>query len=467
MGGSLRESMKQFILLILLTTAGAIGAQLYPFYGVLLYYTIVALRPQELWDWALPHEIRWSLLAGVAMIAAVIVNAPRVLRDMRFNIVMALMVAFAALMAASVFMAYDAETAQYWGMEYAKVLLAALIAGAVITRIWQVAVLALAVLAGVGYIAWEINSLYFFDGRLDVYHRGFGGLDNNGAGLMIAIALPLAYTFATAAPRLWQRAAAGLLGLVMLHAIMMTYSRGAMVAALAGIAWAIVHHRSWSQRLLIAGALAMAIPFLAGDEIRDRFFSTAEWSDDRSAQIRFEAWSAAVAIANEHPFGVGVRNSPNLIQHYGGDVEGRAVHSQYLQIAADSGYPAMVVYLALLAAAFLCLRRARAICLKHADACFAHHGKEDPEGLRAWRGSVLFLGFETGLIIFAIGASFLSIEVLELPWMMMAIAGIAPRAARALCGGAAGGEARETPALLRSARPSPFWQSSRITPPNP
>ena len=59
--------------------------------------------------------------------------------------------------------------------------------------------------------------------------------------------------------------------------------------------------------------LVGTVPFLAGQEIRDRFFSVQGYEQDGSANARFGSWAAAYHIANDNPvFGVGIRNSQLL-----------------------------------------------------------------------------------------------------------------------------------------------------------
>ncbi len=41
------------------------------------------------------------------------------------------------------------------------------------------------------YIAYEVNIKYLTEGRLDIWLNGYGGVDNNLAGLMLAVGVPL------------------------------------------------------------------------------------------------------------------------------------------------------------------------------------------------------------------------------------------------------------------------------------
>ncbi len=292
-----RVPMKQLALLMAIFVLGGLGSMYHPFWAVLLYYLLAVLRPQFLWEWALPVEWRWSLFAALIVLFSLVVNLPRILPRLRINTVAVLMIVYSGWLMMSVLNAYDPGTAQSFGMDIAKVLVMALIATILIDSLWQVHALAVMLLLTLGYIAWEINSLYLIQSRLDVFHYGYGGLDNNGAGLMLAMGLPFAFAYGLIAPHRWQRAVSWIIGLMILHAVLMTYSRGAMIAALLGVLWLLFNQRSRWQAVLVAVALCLAISVLAGPEIRNRFISTLHYDTDGSAQSRFESWSAAWKMA--------------------------------------------------------------------------------------------------------------------------------------------------------------------------
>lgn len=424
--------MKHLLLLSAAMIAGSVGALYHPFWGMLLYYHIALLRPQYLWSWSLPPGVRWSLIAaGIALLAAS-ARLAAIFRGARLTSSLILTCLFAALLFASCLTAFDPSIADTYAIEYAKILLMALATMLVLDALWQFQAAVVMALLTVGYVAYEINSVYFFQGRMDIFHLGYGGLDNNGAGLMLAMALPLAYAVGSAAPHLWQRGLAWSLGILVAHAVMMSYSRGAMVASLVGLAWVTVFNRRRPQAVLILAATAVVVSVLAGTEIRQRFFSTSEYTNDRSAQSRFVSWQAAWEIAWEHPvLGQGIRNSGNYTQSYGADRFGRTIHSQYLQIAADSGIPALVVYLALVATTLLNFLRSQAACrhwlVNHAaDAPTA----DQPSPQEVYLLHHLIVGCTGSLIIFLSGAFFLSLEWFEAPWLLIALAANLPSLVR-------------------------------------
>ncbi|MEX2215034.1 MAG: O-antigen ligase family protein [Phycisphaeraceae bacterium] len=421
--------MKHFVFLILLTLAGSVAAPFNPIWGLLLYYSVSILKPQTMWDWSLPVEWPWAKLAAAAAILGVLLNASKLFNRARFSLIVALMFAFLILMTFSTLTAHDPALSQFWLLEYAKVLVMAIIVTLLVERMWHIRALGAVVLVCIGYIGWEANYRYFFDGRMDIYHHGFGDLDNNGAGLMLAMGLPFAYAFAMTASRYWMRIVSVVAGFFILHAMLMTYSRGAMLASIVAVAWLLAHHKPRKQAAAIAAVLALIVAIQAGPEIRERFMLTTQFERDYSAQSRLTSWEAAYEIVKEHPLtGVGIRNSNTYTKNYGADQVGRTIHSQYLQIAADSGIPSLLVYLGLVCASLACMGQARKLVVQKI-------AQDDPE--LAWWGRhrlrhmhTVILSCQGSLIVFLFGSVFLSLEVFEMPWMLMGIAAVLPRVVR-------------------------------------
>ncbi len=424
------NGMKQLILLSLMTVFGAVGALQTPFWGVLLYYTLAVLRPQHLWEWALDGNIRWSLLAAMITLISFWLHLSRLISRSALNVMISLIVAYGLLVMLSTITAFNPQIAQGWAIEYAKILVIACVASVVIEHFWQIKLLALMIMLMLGYIAWEINFLYFFQGgRLNIFHYGYGGLDNNGAGLLLAMGIPFAYCFALTPMRniwqWWPLIVCGTLGLVMMHAVMMTYSRGAMLASAVGITWVLIHHRPRWHAVGAAVALVLAVSVMAGPQIKERFLSTTNYKTDASAQSRFDSWAAAWTIAWENPvLGKGIRNSNQYTHNYGADKMGRTIHNQYLQIAADTGIPAATIYLFMLGYGMWNFRVSRMMCrdaLQDAD--------EDKKPT-IQHASRICLACQGSLVIFIFDGMFLSLEMFETPWLLLVMAGVLPRIMR-------------------------------------
>jgi probable O-glycosylation ligase (exosortase A-associated) len=407
--------VKQLVFVTALTAVGAIGAFVVePFVGVAVYYLFAVLRPQAIWEWALPPTVPWSQIIAWSTIASTVWflltgGAQRAGGDRpRLTAAHKMFFLFGAWICLSYQASLERNVAWPWLLEYLKLFVMFGIASLVVRTIRQVWWIYLASTVALTYIAYEMNFLYLVSGRLDIANTGYGGFDNNGAGLMLAMGVPLAIHGWEAATTRWRWVLmAGVP--VLVHAVLMSYSRGAMLSLLVASPLLILRSRRRGQAILAFLLLLGAVPFLAGQEIRARFLSIEGYESDGSANARFMSWAAAIRIANDYPlFGVGIRNSELIVLEYGADAEGRAIHSQYLQTLADSGYPGLFFYLVAIACTLVTMSRTRRT-LKMRDG---------PESRLAHS---MLNGTEGALVTFLVGGSFLSLEVFELPYLLVLI----------------------------------------------
>jgi probable O-glycosylation ligase (exosortase A-associated) len=406
--------MKQTAFMIVLSLIGSFGALVSPFYSVAMYYLFAVLRPQYIWRWAMPQGIPWSQFVAIpAMICALFVlmggNSEgdvegRVSR--RFTRSHVAFFLFAVWVSLSYFTARNQSAAYPWLIEYLKIFTMFFVASVLVTRLEQVWALMLLAAGALGYIAYEVNFMYLTVGYMGIYQNGYGGLDNNGAGLMLAMGVPLCIYVYLGTKRWWRWGFAAFVPLLV-HAVMMTYSRGAMLALILATPLVFFRARNRGQLALAAAALAIALPVLAGAEIRHEFFSIEAYERDGSAQSRFGSWRAGARMAADYPIlGLGIRNSNLFSRQYGADAFGRTIHNQFIQIMADSGFPALLFYLMTFIFVAIALRRVRR---------WARHDPSD----RANLAYSIACGVEASLAVFCIGGTFLSLEVFELPYLML------------------------------------------------
>jgi probable O-glycosylation ligase (exosortase A-associated) len=401
--------VKQTLFMAAVTLYGCFGSFLVgPFVGLCVYILYAVLRPQYVWQWALP-EVGWSLYVALATIAATVFLGPspppnRIGRwpagPVKITAGHVWFLLFGVWICLSYFQAMRPEMGDQYMEDYAKLYVMFIVGIVVIRTVGQVWAIFLVYTFALAYISYEINYLYFVNGYLGIQRNGYGGADNNGAGMLLALGVPFC-AFAWEAYRKWYRWGFALMIPVIIHAVLMTYSRGAMVAMIVAAPFWILRGRYRWQKLALGLAVIATVPFLAGNEIRERFFSVEKYEEDDSANTRLTSWMIAIRIANENPvFGVGVRNSPLLTYAYGADMEGRAIHSQYLQLAADNGYVGMLLYLGVVVYALLDSQKViRA----------ARH-RTDPDSVRAYAAAA---GIQGALITFLVGATFLSCEAFE------------------------------------------------------
>jgi probable O-glycosylation ligase (exosortase A-associated) len=468
--------MSKMLLMLALTTLGVGGCLVAsPFWGVAVYYLFAVLRPQSLWAWEyMIPDVAWSFyVALAAMITTVIWRLGILLTPHRqtgprlpkLNAGHATMFLFAVWITVTYYTAYSQSVAAKFYDEYQKIFIMYFVAALVITSVRQLWTIYLIVTVTLCYIAWEINDMYFFQGGyMYVYKQGYAGLDSNGAALMLSMGVPLAL-FAWDGIRHWIRWAFLAFIPLIIHAVLTSYSRGAMLSLIVSAPIYFIRARHKKELSIIFLGIGLMIPILAGKEIQERFFSIEKSEEDASAQSRLTTWGIAWQMALERPiFGYGVRNSTLFTHAYGADIEGRAIHSQYLQIAADSGLIGMLAYLLMLAALMRCLHRVRHRQNQHlgvADALLGvggffflrrwarpnNAGRDDPEMERAY---TIANGIEGAMLVFCLGGVFLSLETFELPYILC-LMGVQLWAVLRL--------AETAPAMIPSPAPAPAFAS--------
>jgi probable O-glycosylation ligase (exosortase A-associated) len=420
--------MKQLLFMSVLVLIGTVGSvTVTPFCGVAVYHFFAVLRPQYIWRWSLPPGVSWSHYVALAAIIGTVLQAGGVLRrparagglspPRRFYPPHVWFTVFFCWIGVSFAMAQHHDIAFLEGrtladvmQDYAKYFVMFWVAALVARTTRQVWALYLLTAFPIGYIAYEVNFLYIFWGYLGVPKEGYGGYDNNGAGLFFAMGVPLCFFAWEGARRWWGWLFLALVP-CLIHAVLVTYSRGAMLSLLVASPLFFVFSRR--KRLFAVAGLAMAlmVPFMAGKEIRARFSSISEHEQDGSANGRKQAWKAAWKIANDYPiFGVGVRNTGLLLPQYGGGEEGRAVHNQYMQVAADNGFVGLAFYLALIFTSWRVLRQVRPRLA----------GRNDLESSRV---GAMAAGLQGALAVFCVGAIFLSLETFEVQYLLFLLAG--------------------------------------------
>lgn len=411
--------MKQTIFMVVMTLLGTVGVfTISPFCGVGVYYFFAVLRPQFMWDWALPPGIQWSFYVAVTTIGAGVLvllgaipagvdpQTHRPLESPRWRLTHFWMMAFGAWLVITFFTAQNRDASYMWFIEYCKIFTMFVISSFLICTMRQVWILLVITALTLGYIAYEINFLYLAYGHLGIYHSGYGGLDNNGAGTMLAMGIPICYVLFESTNR-WWRWIFVLLIPVTLHAVLMTYSRGAMVSLVAASPFLFWRSRYKKMFILFGIVLLFMLPYLAGKEIQERFLTISEHQVDESANSRRMSWMAAIRIAQDYPiFGVGIRNSPLFSYYYGADMPGRVIHSQYFQVLADNGFVGLGLYLITLFSLWLSLRRLRNRFKKGTD-------------LQSRQAVTIANAVEASGVVFCTGAVFLSLEIFELPYLLI------------------------------------------------
>lgn len=250
-----------------------------------------------------------------------------------------------------------------------------------------------------GYVAWEMNLAYLVEGYNRIRIEGFAGLDNNSIAVSMVACCGPAYILAWRSRSLWLKLLCAICAFLIAHAILLSFSRGGMIALVISVATGLVVIREQWPKCTLFLVVALATISLCGPEVRDRFLSIFAPAEelDPAARSRLELWKDCLDVVMKFPLcGIGPENWPRAAALYGWP-EGKEAHSLWLQTAAEIGIPGVV-----------------AILMYYLLTGYRLHRLElSSNVLQSVRESVLM-----GLGGFIIAAQFVSLELLETPYYL-------------------------------------------------
>lgn len=396
-----------------------------PLVGLLFFSVLAYMRLQDL-AWGFARMQRWSFYVAIITAAGWLVSRER--RPPVLEARTVIMGLLAVLVGGGLLFARGeapVDPARY--VEYLKILFIAVFTTAVIrTRehlrmlVWVIAMCFAfyGVKSGVAGIV-KLGNIYI--------KRGPGGMleDNNDFALALAMAIPLLVHLGTSERREVLRKGLFIMIPLTIITVVLTRSRGGTVAM--GVMSAVLMWRSRNRLIGFSlGALVVgAVIALAPGEYLERIRSIKDYQTEGSAAGRIKAWKVAGRMISDNPMtGVGFRRfqmnyldyepNPSPDQLVG---EGTIVaHNSYLQIWAECGTPAFLLYMSLLFLSLLDIWRIRRLAKAR------YHS--------SWILSYCTM-FEAVLATFMVGSIFLNRAHFDLIYHYVAIILVFGRVARA------------------------------------
>lgn len=400
--------MKGLLFTYLLTYGGAAAALFNPFVGMLIYLGFAILKPDMLWPWSVPPG-NYSKVVAIAMLVGWAFRGFGRWQLGRAWAVMVMLACFLLWTAVAANFAVADRAAAWMTVDgLLKIVLPIFVGITTIVSVRQLKTLAWVMVLCEGYLALEFN-LSYLGGYNRVREEGFGSLDNNGAAVALVACLGLTLFLGIYERRRWIQAVALGAGLLMAHAILLTFSRGGMLSmGITGfLVFLLIPKRPVHYAFFVAAALVVV--WLAGPEVVDRFKMTfiTERGVEASADSRFTQWSAALRSLQKTPLGVGP-DQWRLLSHLNGVPEGQAVHSTWMQVAAELGVPGLTT---LLLYYLLCIKRLLPMARGRAAV-------SDPD-FRPLAGMVI-----ASLSGFLVAAQFVTLHRLEIPYFVALIGAV-------------------------------------------
>jgi putative inorganic carbon (hco3(-)) transporter len=183
--------------------------------------------------------------------------------------------------------------------------------------------------------------------------------DNNDLALATNMALPLLFFLAAEERRRWLRICLRVIFVAGLFCVILTYSRGGLLGlavVLPAIAMKSRHKLLTAAFVVVCGLLVFSY---APEKWMDRMSNFYHGNLDTSAEGRINAWHFAIALANRYPVtGGGFETfTPQLFEQITPENRFAGPHSIYFQMLGEQGYVGLAMFLLLLGACWLSLRR--------------------------------------------------------------------------------------------------------------
>jgi O-antigen ligase len=399
--------MKGFLFTWAIALGGAAASLALPWVGVLTYIFLANLRPNELWR--AQQMSGFSDIVGLSLVAGWALSGFGTWRLHKARPIIVILVLFLVWVLLSALQARDQALAWRYVDLQSKIIVPIAIAATIVATPRQLRYLLWAMVLAYGYVSFVMNESYF----LNSYNRAeFDGFTGGRAAFCVGLvsAFAPAFYFGFTEKRLWQRALAGVCLVLILHTVLLTFSRGGLLALLVAGAVGVWFMPKRPFNLGVIAATALLGVMLAGPRVYERFDSTFQSgaARDRSAQSRLELWRACTQLMLENPlFGVGPNNAPYYLANrfgfgQGTSGEDREGHTLWLQAGAELGVVGLVLiasYYGLVIWWLLPIARMKVP---------AH----DPTLVDMSRAVIM------GLTGFAVAAQFVSLEQLEIPYYL-------------------------------------------------
>jgi len=333
--------MKGLILTYVLAAIGAGASVFVPMIGLQIYALFSTLRPQVLFGWAGPMD-GLSQAVAIPMLVGWVARAFGTWRLGRARGLVICLLGYFFWNVISTLASANSAVGWPHVIERAKIVLPFLVGVTLARSMRDARMLAWIIVVAHGYISFEMN-LRYLGGFNEVATLGFGTMDNNTFAISLVATVGPALFLGLSAPKLWQKALAFACAALIVHTVLLTFSRGGILAlAITGVVCFLL----MPKRPFYIGALVLAAVVtvqFTGPELAERvgtIFASGE-ERDASAASRLGLWRDCLdAMAKRPIVGLGPGNWTRMASEYGWS-EGKEAHSLWFQSGAELGVPGL------------------------------------------------------------------------------------------------------------------------------
>jgi putative inorganic carbon (hco3(-)) transporter len=333
-----------------------------PWIGVVGAYAVAILTPQAVWYWNF-GDLRpglWVILPTCIGMMFALLRGQFDLGRMASSRIVFLVTLWLCFALSYAFGPYTDVMGPYrftdpgWAFgTLNKMFLLCLLACLAIDSLKKIWSLSWVIALSGAYLVYWANDQYLagrvmgrLAGPVDVYGIGAYSDENNFAMLFVVVQ-PFLWYLGLSVKQTWLRWALWLIIPFTWHAVFLTASRGGLIGI--GVSVLVIALRSKRRMLglLLIPAFFVAYQWQAGDLMKERAGTISEYQTETSAATRIQAWKAAAGMIADNPIvGVGLASFGAAFPDYS-DAKPREAHNTFLQIAAESGLIAGLMYVLL------------------------------------------------------------------------------------------------------------------------
>jgi len=332
-----------------------------PFVGVILWSWISFMNPHQLVYGGIARAIPWALIIFICtMLGCFIAREPK---RFPFNAVTCFIMAFLVMISLTTVVALapmDQVLAKY--LTVFKAFLFLLMTAALTTSRERIHALVWIMALSLAYFGIKGGAFTLLQGGSN---RVWGPpntmiSDNNQLAVGLLVAVPLMnYLRSESKHALIRWGFAGTIVLTV-FGVVGTYSRGALLAlsAMSLILWWKTSNKLMSGVVLLA-LVGGAIAFMPADWVA-RMHTIQNYQEDGSAQDRLQIWHTAWVLATSRPLtgaGFFATYSQPIVDRFTPGTESRAVHSIWLEVLAEHGFPTFFIFVGIIIGGAVYARR--------------------------------------------------------------------------------------------------------------
>ena len=360
--------MKGLIFTYLAVAYGAGIGLFRPFYALCVYVCFGIIKPEVFWGHSVV-QAPYSKMIAIPMLLGWIFGASAI---WKLGAARPIVYAFTGFVAWGTLSAIFAENTllslSFFSEPMLKILLPFFVGITTINSTRDLRILCWTIILSQGFIAYEMNLSYLKG--FNVMADG-GTLENNSAAISMVAGAGFAVMIGFLAPSRFQKWVAIICSAMMVHAVLMSDSRGGMLGvAIMGAVILIVTPKN-PKTVLAFVIIGLLVLRFTGPAVIERFATAfAEKAErDESAAGRLFLWMDCRDLATKHPLlGIGPQHWRTKYAKIYGWPDGKSAHSTWFELAAETGIPGITFLISFYL--ILCWKCWRWIC--------THHRWQDP-----------------------------------------------------------------------------------------